>query len=138
MGNGIDDVGVTGPGDDEGRRETIVENPDGVMVVSHSWLEPGEEHADAYVQLWASYDEVLQAQPGFRGRWLVRGQEDRTHMTHLRWWDAVDDYTALTQRDDYADHIGALTEHVDMSRYDDAYPREFADVLIHTSTSGHK
>ncbi len=76
---------------------------------------------------------MLAAQSGFRGRWLLRGDEDRTHITHLRWWDRVEDYTALTQRPDYADHIASLTEHVDMARYEDGYPREFAEVVLRTS-----
>lgn len=102
------------------------------MVVSHAWLLPGEDHFGAYAAIWAGYDEVLAAQSGFRGRWLLRGDQDRTHITHLRWWDGVEDYLALTERSDYQPHIATLSEHVDVSRYTDGYPRELAEVVLRT------
>jgi heme-degrading monooxygenase HmoA len=102
------------------------------VVISQAWLLPGEEHAAAYEATARSLDDYLRAQPGFVQRLLVRGVEDPTHLVHVREWVSVDDYLRMTADPTYQAHIEQLSQHVDVSRYGDGYPREFADVIVAT------
>ncbi|WP_370614811.1 antibiotic biosynthesis monooxygenase family protein [Mumia sp. Pv 4-285] len=98
-----------------------------IVVVSQAWTKPGEEHADAYIALSEKFGVLFRDHSGFRGRRLIRGVEDRTHFTHLRFFDSVEDYDACTQAPDYGDHLVAMYEH--LQPYD-SYPREFMEVVI--------
>ena len=98
-----------------------------IVVISQAWTKPEPEHVDAYVRLSGEFAQFFADHPGFRGRQLVRGQEDPTHFTHLRWFDSVESYEECTQRDGYVEHTVAMYEHL---RPYDSYPREFADVVI--------
>jgi len=60
---------------------------------------------------------------------LIRGQEDRTHFTNLRFFDKVADYEECTRRDGYVEHTQKMYEH--MKPYD-SYPREYLDVVLDT------
>ena len=59
------------------------------VVVSHAWTKDDGEHADAYVALSEEFARFFADHPGFRGRQLLRGVEDRTHFTNVRWFDAL-------------------------------------------------
>ena len=102
------------------------------MVISQAWVHPDGAHGEHYVRLAADFDEFLQDQPGFVARRLVRSLEDPTHFIHLREWRAIADYEAMTTLPAYQDHIAALSEHVDTSRYQSGYPREYAEVVVAT------
>ncbi len=98
-----------------------------VIVVSHAWTKDDGEHADAYVALSEEFARFFADHPGFRGRQLLRGVEDRTHFTNLRWFESLDDYTECTQRDGYVEHTQKMYEHL---RPYDSYPREFMEVVL--------
>jgi heme-degrading monooxygenase HmoA len=98
-----------------------------IVVVSQAWTLDETEHAEAYIRLSAEFLEFLQQQPGFRGRRLLRGVEDRTHFTNLRCFASLPDYEALIQRPGYAERINALGTH--LKPYD-SYPREFMEVIL--------
>jgi quinol monooxygenase YgiN len=102
------------------------------MVISQAWVHAGEDHARAYVALARAFDDFLRAQPGFVSRRLVRSTEDPTHFVHLREWDCIEDYQAMTELPDYQQHIQDLSEHVDVGRYTAGYPREFGEVVVAT------
>jgi hypothetical protein len=100
------------------------------MVVSQAWTLDDGRHADAYIAKSRAMDAFLRGQPGFVSRMLVRGVDDRTHFTNLRVFTSIDDYLAMSRKPAYADLIASLSEHVDVARYVDGYPREFTDVVI--------
>ena len=81
-----------------------------VVVVSQAWTREGfREH------------------PGYRGRQLVRGVEDPTHFTHLRFFDSVESYEECTRAEGYQDHLVAMYAHL---RPYDSYPREYLEVVL--------
>jgi heme-degrading monooxygenase HmoA len=82
-----------------------------ILVLSHAWA-LDEEHARAYVALTDEFGEFHAAQPGFRGRRLVRDQHDRSHFINLRWWDRREDYEAMIRDPRYPGWIDRLSEHV--------------------------
>ena len=97
------------------------------VVVSQAWSKDEGDAADGYV---AAYEEFLafhEQQPGFLGRRLLRGTEDRTHFTNLRFFESLDDYEAMTQREGYQAHLEAMYEHL---RPYESYPREFMEVVV--------
>ena len=97
------------------------------VVVSQAWSKDDEGGAAGYV---AAYEEFLafhEQQPGFLGRRLIRGVEDRTHFTNLRFFERLEDYEAMTQREGYQDHLMAMYEH--LKPYE-TYPREFMEVVV--------
>jgi hypothetical protein len=98
-----------------------------VVVVSQAWSREGEEHAQAYIELSGEFGRFFRDHPGYRGRQLVRGVEDPTHFTHLRFFDSVDSYEECTRREGYQDHLVAMYEHL---RPYDSYPREYLEVVL--------
>jgi antibiotic biosynthesis monooxygenase (ABM) superfamily enzyme len=98
-----------------------------IVVVSQAWTQPGEEHAQAYVALSEEFGVCFRGHPGYRGRRLVRGLEDRTHFTHLRFFDSVDSYEECTRHPDYQAHLLAMYEH--LQPYE-SYPREYLEVVL--------
>ena len=106
--------------------------PSGHVVISQTWLLDGDEHLDAYRTLAADFDAFLRAQPGFRHRLLVHSLDDPAHIIHVRVFDTIDDYEAMTTLPRYQAHIAALSEHVDVSRHEGRYPREYGEVLVET------
>ena len=99
-----------------------------IVVVSQAWTLDETEHADAYIQRSAEFLGLLQQQPGFRERRLLRGVEDRTHFTNLRVFDSLAAYEELIKRPGYAEHIMEMGAH--LKPYD-TYPREFMEVILH-------
>lgn len=98
-----------------------------IVVVSQAWTKDEGEHADGYITLSAAFLDFHRQEPGFRGRRLVRGVEDRTHFTNLRFFDSVESYTRMTEREGYQEHLAAMYEH--LKPYD-SYPREFMEVVL--------
>lgn len=98
-----------------------------IVVISQAWTKPGEEHAEAYIALNGEFGRFFADHPGFRGRRLVRGVEDRTHFTHLRWFDSIESYEECTRAEGYVAHTEVMYEHL---RPYDSYPREYADVVL--------
>jgi|SRR6478735_495204 len=98
-----------------------------IVVVSQAWTKPGEEHAAAYVALSEEFGRFFRDHPGYRGRRLVRGVEDRTHFTHLRYFDSVASYEECTQHPEYQDHLVAMYVH--LQPYE-SYPREYLEVVL--------
>jgi antibiotic biosynthesis monooxygenase (ABM) superfamily enzyme len=104
-----------------------------IVVISQAWTKVGatdaesEAHARSYVALNEEFGRFFADHPGFRGRRLVRGLEDRTHFTHLRWFDSVESYEECTRHPDYVAHTERMYEHL---RPYDSYPREYAEVVL--------
>ena len=101
-----------------------------ILVVSQAWTKEGpdaEAHALGYIALNGEFGRFFRDHPGFRGRRLVRGVEDRTHFTHLRWFDSVESYEVCTRHPDYVGHTERMYEHL---RPYDSYPREYLDLVL--------
>jgi Antibiotic biosynthesis monooxygenase len=104
-----------------------------IVVVSQAWSKDEQESADAYIAAASAFLDVHLAEPGFFGRRLIRGVEDRTHFTHLRFFDSIESYEQMTQRDGYMDGIGAMMPYL---RPVDAYPREYMEVVLSDDAPG--
>jgi heme-degrading monooxygenase HmoA len=98
-----------------------------IAVVSQAWTLDAEEHADAYIAKSDAFTPFLETHPGFAGRRLLRGVEDRTHFTNLRFFKHLADYEELIHWDGYKERIMSLGEH--LKPYD-SYPREFMEVVL--------
>ena len=98
-----------------------------IVVVSQAWTLDPNANADAYIEKSRQFHAFHRAQPGFIGRRLLRGTEDTTHFTNLRFFASVDDYQSMIKRPGYADHINSMGEH--LKAYD-SYPREFMEVVL--------
>jgi len=84
-----------------------------ILVLSHAWTLDETAHADAYVEITDEFGRFHAAQPGFRGRRLVRDTSDRRHFVNLRWWDSAEDYTNMIQDPAYPGWIARLSRHVE-------------------------
>ena len=107
-----------------------------ILVVSQAWTKDGddaEEHAQGYISLNEEFGRFFRDHPGFRGRRLVRGVEDRTHFTHLRWFDSIESYEECTRHAEYVGHTELMYEHL---RPYDSYPREYLEVVIDEAGNG--
>ena len=60
----------------------------------------------------------------------MRGLDDPTHFTNLRWFDSVDAYHAMTRHPDYAKQIEALSQHLDLAKYEGQVSREFMQIVL--------
>jgi antibiotic biosynthesis monooxygenase (ABM) superfamily enzyme len=98
-----------------------------IVVVSQAWTLDAEGHADAYIALSREFLAFMRQHPGFHGRRLLRGVEDRTHFTNFRLFDQLSSYDELTKIPGYNDHILRMGAH--LKPYT-TYPREFMDVVI--------
>ena len=85
-----------------------------IAIVSQAWTLDAGAAADAYVRGSEEFLPFLRRQPGFRGRLLLRGTDDPTHFTNVRFFDRAEDYDELIHRDGYADRINALGVHLDL------------------------
>src|SRR5690242_1611423 len=101
-----------------------------ILVVSQAWAKDADASADAYVEQSRTFLEFMKSHPGFRSRKLVRSLDDPTHFTNLRYFDSVDAYQAMTRHPDYAKYIAALSEHLDLAKYEGQVPREFMQVVL--------
>jgi heme-degrading monooxygenase HmoA len=98
-----------------------------ITVVSQAWSKDEGESADAYIAMSAAFLDFMKQHPGFIGRRLIRGVEDRTHFTNLRFFDSLQSYEELTKFEGYQDYMVAMYEH--LKPYD-SYPREFMEVVL--------
>ncbi|MCL6649103.1 MAG: antibiotic biosynthesis monooxygenase [Chloroflexi bacterium] len=98
-----------------------------VVVVSQAWALDAGAHAEAYLQLQREFLAFMRQQPGFRGRRLLRSLEDPTHFTHLRFFDSIADYEALTRLPGYQERIAAMGAHLKPYQ---RYPREYMEVVL--------
>jgi hypothetical protein len=98
-----------------------------IVVVSQAWTKEGEEHATAYIALSGEFGRFFRDHPGYRGRRLVRGVEDPTHFTHLRYFETVADYEECTRKPGYEEHLYAMYEHLEPY---ESYPREYLEVVL--------
>jgi hypothetical protein len=101
-----------------------------IIVVSQAWTKDEHASANAYLEQSRGFLEFMKAIPGFRGRKLIRGLEDKTHFTNLRWFDDVAAYEAMTQHPDYQKQISALSVHLDLSKYAERPGREFMEIVL--------
>jgi hypothetical protein len=98
-----------------------------IVVVSQAWSKDEHESADGYIAAYRAFLDFHLGEPGFLGRRLIRGMEDPTHFTNLRFFDSVESYERMTEREGYMDRIGAMYEFL---RPYDTYPREYMDVVV--------
>ncbi|MFC6152388.1 antibiotic biosynthesis monooxygenase family protein [Nocardioides yefusunii] len=105
-----------------------------IVVISQAWTKPEEAHVHAYVQLNEEFGQFFRDHPGFRGRQLVRGTEDPTHFTHLRWFDTLEDYEECTRQQGYVEHTVKMYEH--LVPYE-SYPREIVEVVFDERPAPH-
>ena len=98
-----------------------------IVVVSQAWSKDEHEHADGYIAASRAFLDFHLAEPGFRGRRLIRSVEDPTHFTNLRFFDSVESYERMTEREGYQDYIRGMYQFL---RPYDSYPREFMEVVI--------
>jgi len=101
-----------------------------IIVVSQAWTKDSGASADAYIEQSRVFLDFMQKHAGFKQRKLIRGIEDPTHFTNLRWFDDVAAYEAMTQHPDYQKQIEALTLHIDLSKYKDRPGREFMQIVL--------
>ena len=106
-----------------------------IAVVSQCWSLDADGHAAGYEARYQEFLEFHRRHPGFRGRQLLRGVDDPTHFTNLRFFDSVAAYEELIQIPGYADHIGALSEHLDLTRI---LPKEYVEVAVQDGPVGYQ
>jgi heme-degrading monooxygenase HmoA len=87
-----------------------------VVVVSECWALDGGAAVDGYLDAYRRFLDLHRTQPGFRGRTLLRGDDDPTHLVNLRRFDSLADYEALVATDGYAAHIDELSRFLDLDR----------------------
>lgn len=85
---------------------------DMIAVISHAWTADDGEAADAYAAGVGEFMEFHRAQPGFRGRIVVRSTSDRTHFTNIRFFDSQQDYDRMIHAEGYAIVIEQLGAHL--------------------------
>ena len=93
-----------------------------ILVLSHAWTLDEGPHREAYVRLTDEFQAFHRAQPGFRGRRLVRDTDDGRHFVNLRYWDQIEDYERMVADPEYPTWIARLSEHVE--------PRDPAKVVF--------
>lgn len=98
-----------------------------IVVVSQAWTLDEKENADEYIRLYTEFLEFHRQHQGFKGRTLIRGVEDRTHFTNLRFFDSVKCYEELIKFEGYGDYIMKLGEHLKPYTIN---PKEYMDVII--------
>lgn len=98
-----------------------------IVVVSQAWTLDAREHAEAYIELSRQFLGFMQQHTGFKARKLIRGVEDPTHFTNLRFFDSIESYEELTKMPGYMDHILKMGEH--LKPYNTS-PREFMQIVL--------
>ena len=87
-----------------------------IAVVSQAWTLDGASALEGYLAEYRRFLEFHRRSAGFRGRQLLVGIEDPTHVTNIRTFDRVDDYEGLIALPGYGDHIDALSTFLDLDR----------------------
>jgi hypothetical protein len=101
-----------------------------IVVVSQAWTKDPEASARGYIEQSRAFLDFMRKHAGFHARKLIRGLDDPTHFTNLRWFDSVDAYQAMTEHADYQAQIRALSQHLDLSKYEGRSAREFMHVVL--------
>ncbi len=101
-----------------------------IIVVSQAWTKDADAHADAYIEQSRTFLAFMRRHTGFRQRKLIRGIEDPTHFTNMRWFDDIEAYESMTRHPDYQKQIEALTHYIDLSKYRDRSGREFMQIVL--------
>ncbi len=99
-----------------------------IAVVSQAFTADSGAAARGYLAGLEAFGEFHEAQPGFRGRVVIRSRSDDTHFTNIRFFEEVADYEAMIGREGYAQHINGLAEH--LRPHEDAPGKYYADVVI--------
>lgn len=99
-----------------------------IAVVSQAFTADSGAAARRYLEGLEAFGEFHEAQPGFRGRVVIRSRSDDTHFTNIRFFGEVADYEAMITREGYAEHINGLAEH--LRPHADAPGKDYADVVI--------
>ena len=87
-----------------------------IAVVSQAWLYPGELHASEYERLSDEFVDFHRRHAGYRGRRLLFGLDDPTHVINIRFFDSVADYEELIAFEGYGARIDELSQHLDLGR----------------------
>lgn len=98
-----------------------------IVVVSQAWTLNENEHADEYIRHYKNFLDFHRRHKGFKGRKLIRGIEDRTHFTNLRFFDSVESYEELIKFEGYGGHILKMGEHLKPYA---ANPKEYMEVIL--------
>ena len=98
-----------------------------IVVVSQAWTLDENEHADEYIRLYKEFLPFHLQHKGFKGRKLIRGVEDRTHFTNLRFFDSVECYEELIKLEGYGEHIMKLGEQLKPYTIN---PKEYMEVVL--------
>ena len=101
-----------------------------IIVVSQAWTKDADAAATGYIEQSRVFLSFMQQHAGFHQRKLIRGIEDPTHFTNLRWFDDVAAYENMTRHPDYQKQIETLTHFVDISKYKDRPGREFMQIVL--------
>lgn len=99
-----------------------------IAVTSRAFTSDAGDAARAYESGIEDFWDFHAAQPGFRGRVLLRSRTDPTAFTHIRFFDSEEDYEAMIRRPGYGEHIDALAAH--LRAHPDAPGKDFVDVAI--------
>jgi heme-degrading monooxygenase HmoA len=98
-----------------------------IVVVSQAWTLDEGDHAEGYVAAYKEFLEFHRQHKGFRGRKLLRGIEDRTHFTNLRFFDSVECYEELIKFEGYGEHIMRMGNHLKPYTTN---PKEYMEVIL--------
>jgi len=103
-----------------------------IAIVSQAWTLDAGAEADAYVAGWEDFATLLDAEPGYRGRVVLRDTGDPTHFTNIRYFDRLEDYETLIHRPGYAERIDALGTHLQLET---PPVKQVADVVLRDGVS---
>jgi hypothetical protein len=109
-------------GDTSGNNDAMI------AVVSQAFTADSGAAARGYLSGLEAFGEFHEAQPGFRGRLVIRSLTDDTHFTNIRFFDEVSDYEAMIRREGYAEHINGLAQH--LRPHEDAPGKDYAEVVL--------
>lgn len=98
-----------------------------IVVVSQAWALDENENAEGYMKIYKEFLDFHRQHKGFKGRKLIRGIEDRTHFTNLRFFDSVESYEELIKFEGYGDFIMAMGEHLKPYTTN---PKEYMEVIL--------
>lgn len=86
-----------------------------IAIVSQAWTRDADA-TEAYVEGWERFADFQRRHPGWRGRRLLVGVEDPTHITNIRFFESLADYEDLITWEGYAEGVNALGELLDLDR----------------------
>ncbi len=101
-----------------------------IIVVSQAWTLDAEASAAGYIEQSRTFLAFMRHHAGFKQRKLIRGLDDPTHFTHLRWFDEVRSYETMISHPDHPKQIAALTQYIDTSKYKDHRGREYMHIVL--------